>query len=70
MVDGRWCQLRDQFMSYMKMKIYVPRNTHGALLLESAPRPIQVVAMSYVVDPSKCHLFGSLSFANTSHMLT
>ena len=74
MVDGRWCQLGDQFLSYMKMKIAVPRNTYGALLPELAPRLTQVVAlfllMSYVVDPSKIYLFGGLSFANTRHMIT
>ena len=45
MVDGRWCQLGDQFLSYMKMIIAVPKNTYGALLPESAPRPIQAVGM-------------------------
>ena len=74
MVDVRWCQLGDQFLNYTKMKIAVSRNPYGAFLPESAPRPIQVVAlfliMLNVVDPSKHHLFVGLSFANTSHMIT
>ena len=74
MVDGRWCQLWDQFLSYMKLKIAVPRNTYWGLFPESANRPIQVVAMflimSYVVDPFKCHLLGDLSFSNISHIIT
>ena len=31
MVDGRSCQLGDQFLSYMKMKIAVPRNTYNSV---------------------------------------
>ena len=48
MIDGRWYQ----FLSYMKMKIAVPRNTYGALLPESAPRSIQGVAMFLAAQSS------------------